>query len=613
MEDCNLPVSPAVGVSAGTVIISFIGIPFSAIDPLNLRSCDGVTKGSQRRDATFLRARARGFRKMPVADRVQSSEQISRWLGSCLEGVLSLKADLQGGVMKPGELAVSAQKTAVAAMRAGSLLMTALVVIMAPTPLEAASGRIGIVQFAEAAVTATPLVAADRTLAEARFRVADADGSAAKPNGSRDVQTAKPHDDDKPPEGLTSTDWVRDWLARANREFQTTVIPRLSTPVPGGVAADKDAIVKKLEEVKHQDAKAAEAARRAEDALKAEKAKKAEADRQAAEEAKRIEETKRVEAEHRAAEEAKRVEEEHKAVEEARRLEDERKAADEAKRVEEERQAVEEARRIEEAKQAEDERKAAEEAKHAEDKRKAAEEAKRVAEERKAAEEAKRLDEERKAAEAARQAEEARKAAEAKQERERLEAEAARIEAQRQAAEAQRQADEAKRLEAKRLEDERARLAAEKKAEEERQAAAAAAAEAEAAKPQSQPDTTSSADTASSAVAAEKRPDTAAEPKSAAAEQGVSSGPARKKVASRKATHRSAVRGWSRRGCRYAGRRIKPPGHYVIGRGDTLWGISRRHYSRGWRYWRLYRANRSIIGNPNLIYPCQRIYVPRRR
>jgi nucleoid-associated protein YgaU len=156
------------------------------------------------------------------------------------------------------------------------------------------------------------------------------------------------------------------------------------------------------------------------------------------------------------------------------------------------------------------------------------------------------------------------------------------------------------------------RLAAEKKAEEERQAAAAAAAGAEAAKPQSQPDTTSSADTASSAVAAEKRPDTAAEPKPAA-EQGVSSGPARKKVASHKATHRSAVRGWSRRGCRYAGRRIKPPGHYVIGRGDTLWGISRRHYSRGWRYWRLYRANRSIIGNPNLIYPCQRIYVPRRR
>ncbi|HEY8194129.1 MAG TPA: LysM peptidoglycan-binding domain-containing protein, partial [Hyphomicrobium sp.] len=48
-------------------------------------------------------------------------------------------------------------------------------------------------------------------------------------------------------------------------------------------------------------------------------------------------------------------------------------------------------------------------------------------------------------------------------------------------------------------------------------------------------------------------------------------------------------------------------------RGDSLWLISRRFYRSGWRYRKLYRANRSIIRNPNLIHPCQRIFVPLRR
>lgn len=553
--------------------------------------------------------------------------------------MLSSIIDLQGVVMKPGQPAVSAQKTAAAGMRAGSFAMTALVVLLTPFPLDAAIHRGEDFRNAVAAVGEARIPWIDRAAADTRLEVADADGATVKSDVPHNVQTAKPHSEDKPPEGLGFADRVQDWLARANREFQTTVIPRLSTPVPGGFAADKDSIAKKLEEVKDQDAKAAEVARRAEEALKAEKIKKAEETRKAAEEAKRVqearkaeeartaeeakraedlrkaaEETKAAEVARKAAEEAKRVEDERKATEEAKRVENERKAADEAKRAEKARKLAAEAAQAEEARKAAEEAKRAEEirkaadAKQAEETRKAAEEVRRAEEARKAVQEAKRAEDERKAAEAAKQAEDARKAAEAKQERERLEAEAARIEAQRQAAEAQRKADEAKRLE-----DERAKLAAEK-AEEERQRTAAVEAE----KNKQQPD----------AAAA---PPPVPEPGSAESQKltGAAAGPesdadlkrappvrsARIKVASSKLARGPVVRRWIRRvpRCHFAGRRITPPGRYTVQSGDTLWRISRRHYRAGWLYWRLYHANRSIIRNPNLIYPCQRIFVPRRR
>ena len=515
--------------------------------------------------------------------------------------MLSSIIDLQGVVMKPGQPAVSAQKTVAAGMRAGSFAMTALVVLLTPFPLHAAIHRDEDFRNAVAAVGEARIPWIDRAAADTWLEVADADGATVKSDAPRNVQTAKPHSEDKPPEGLGFADRVQDWLARANREFQTTVIPRLSTPVPGGFAADKDSIAKKLEEVKDQDAKAAEVARRAEEALKAEKIKKAEEARKAAEEAKRVEEARKAE-EARTAEEAKRAEDLRKAAEETKRAELARKAAEEAKRVEDERKAADEAKRAEEA------RKVAEEAKQAEEARKAAEEAKRAEEARKAAEEAKRVEDERKAAEAAKQAEEARKAAEAKQERERLEAEAARIETQRQAAEAQRKADEAKRLE-----DERAKLAAEK-AEEERRRTAAVEAE----KNKQQPDAAAAPPPVPEPGSAEsqKLPSTASGPESDAdLKQTPPSRSDRIKVASRKLARGPVVRRWIRRvpRCHFAGRRITPPGHYTVRSGDTLWRISRRHYRAGWLYWRLYRANRSIIRNPNLIYPCQRIFVPRRR
>ncbi len=61
-----------------------------------------------------------------------------------------------------------------------------------------------------------------------------------------------------------------------------------------------------------------------------------------------------------------------------------------------------------------------------------------------------------------------------------------------------------------------------------------------------------------------------------------------------------------------AGRTISPPGTYVVARGDTLWTISFRHYDEGTRYPRILRANRRKIRNPHRIYPCQKVWLPRR-
>jgi LysM repeat protein len=52
-------------------------------------------------------------------------------------------------------------------------------------------------------------------------------------------------------------------------------------------------------------------------------------------------------------------------------------------------------------------------------------------------------------------------------------------------------------------------------------------------------------------------------------------------------------------------------GAYVVKRGNTLWRIARRFYGNGLRYTEIYRANRSQIRNPNLIYPGQHFAVPK--
>lgn len=72
--------------------------------------------------------------------------------------------------------------------------------------------------------------------------------------------------------------------------------------------------------------------------------------------------------------------------------------------------------------------------------------------------------------------------------------------------------------------------------------------------------------------------------------------------------------GWRRRSvpiarCRLAGRRITPPGTYVAQQGDTLWLISKRHYGDG-RYYRIIRRANRQIADSDLIFPCQRVFVP---
>jgi nucleoid-associated protein YgaU len=51
------------------------------------------------------------------------------------------------------------------------------------------------------------------------------------------------------------------------------------------------------------------------------------------------------------------------------------------------------------------------------------------------------------------------------------------------------------------------------------------------------------------------------------------------------------------------------PGTYTILPGDTLWDIAQRYLGAGWRYKTIFRDNRKIIHNPNLIYPEQKMTI----
>lgn len=66
------------------------------------------------------------------------------------------------------------------------------------------------------------------------------------------------------------------------------------------------------------------------------------------------------------------------------------------------------------------------------------------------------------------------------------------------------------------------------------------------------------------------------------------------------------------RGCSRAGRTVEPPAKYKVKKGDTLWAIARRYYDSGVKYMRIVRANEDRISDPDLIYPCQKIFLPRR-
>lgn len=51
---------------------------------------------------------------------------------------------------------------------------------------------------------------------------------------------------------------------------------------------------------------------------------------------------------------------------------------------------------------------------------------------------------------------------------------------------------------------------------------------------------------------------------------------------------------------------------YVVKSGDTLWDISRRYYDKGYKFEKIVRANSAKIESPDMIFPCQKIYLPGR-
>ena len=415
---------------------------------------------------------------------------------------------------------------------------------------------------------------------------------------------------------------VQDWLARANREYQGTIVKELSRPSTGAADADAVAAAKKRELEKAAEAtKAAEAKRLVEEKKRADQAT-AEAAKsetaKAADARKKAEELKQA-AEKKAAEDAKKAA--------AAKPSEEQKAADEQKKAEAAKQAeatkqAEAAKKLEEQRGTEDAAKA-EAAKKTESARDIEAEKLRAANEAARLAEQKRVDEQ-KRADQLRQLETKRKSVE---------------DAQRKSDEAQRRADEAKRnAEAKAETEERVR-APEPRAPEQRQLErrpsetavdsskhrrltitinpepiARPRAEPAVGRPEVKPPTS------------EFRDQTLVADRSGA-EDGVYVGGSRlhqRVRVYREATYRDtgryargpAVRRWIWRSkygaCRAAGRKAFAPRRYVVRRGDSLWRISERHYSAGRLYSRIYRANRGRIRDPDLIYPCQRFLVPRR-
>lgn len=80
--------------------------------------------------------------------------------------------------------------------------------------------------------------------------------------------------------------------------------------------------------------------------------------------------------------------------------------------------------------------------------------------------------------------------------------------------------------------------------------------------------------------------------------------------------HKRATKAWPEAppsSCRRAGVPVRRGGWYVVQRGDTLWRIAELHYGYGEAYLRLHRANSARVPDANLIFPCQRLYIPRWR
>nr|DAI99398.1 MAG TPA: tail assembly protein [Caudoviricetes sp.] len=50
---------------------------------------------------------------------------------------------------------------------------------------------------------------------------------------------------------------------------------------------------------------------------------------------------------------------------------------------------------------------------------------------------------------------------------------------------------------------------------------------------------------------------------------------------------------------------------YSVKKGDNLWNIAKKYYGKGSLWTKIYKANKSKIKNPNLIYPGQKFTIPK--
>ncbi len=51
--------------------------------------------------------------------------------------------------------------------------------------------------------------------------------------------------------------------------------------------------------------------------------------------------------------------------------------------------------------------------------------------------------------------------------------------------------------------------------------------------------------------------------------------------------------------------------YYEIKKGDTLWAIAQEHYGDGNQYNKIFEENREVIKDPDLIFPGQKIRIPK--